>query len=1512
MKLLSLFIIISGMICVGNTAHGAEEARSIYYLRFDDVGDRAHAPKPKLLSADQAYDYLHTSISDIPLKTRQRFIDLWNKAKTDDSDDVDKEMYARIDLFHDWIKEIEKSNQSTDALTFLIVDAQNRWNNHYCDREKKLIFDHIYRSFSSPEPVNTLHILYFLQHISKFTPFYDGNIMALLTSMNELPPLKVMLQTDIPDLCIWRMWRDPASYASAIMSVSHRASKEKLLSLLHDNDSLMDKHIKSGLRRWRYTYGKNLPACITTAMQAMRQRYAGEEITPEVLTKIDNEAGTLDPELLGFIPRCKLAVEPMSAPWKSLGDSSASLFLMPDTSAVNLPQWNNRLLGTTKPLAQNCEELGNLVKKADKGDTLKALKAFALIEGDQALPDGYGRNWMNVDGYDSFRSFWALIYKADGIDISITNDGPKFSKDDPRLRKLSRELAIVLHRCILQLALLEKAGNTESLQEGCKSLAKILNQYDLWPLLCNQYSLRGISPEVYATLLTSFQGKPELFPAFASISGMPVMTGVVKALDGGMISAKNFARLTREFLILNGDISATDAQRRTIATSWVKLAQDRDLPTVIQYLCLSGMVDIVDAWDDIPEKFVSRGFAYTGNQLVKHALAKGNMKRAEQIWALMIHDPQGYSMPETRLAKAALETARGEVNEADRSMLDAMVLTSLHVLQNDFQAYVSRKALLEEGKLDEVEKLLILPKGRTNRVLLRYLVDAFAKEGRYEAAAFRANDLLHLASINATPSKGLGSQADIVELRVLSDTYRALSLYKQGQFKEARSLMERSMIMAEKMPQLAAQLAPALFGCTFLSQEEREGLKKRLLHGVGKLAKKSKRSDIQQVYQQISKLDIVDLAPVEEIIGVHGDNYDRYAKLESKVYDWHLLLNGKDKVEPLKARIVRANYSKMNNKWVTLQNEEGRMQHLNLNSLLPDDIDHLIDWKKQNEIRSWNPGVFCTAPIEGKLVAKRGGEAEKNSTGSIPPEYIIIRLSTDVIFQINLSHLSKEDQQYVAQWKAPVEDQDKSLKTFPTLERAQAYAESNKLTLTIYLLGKHGGPEDEYFQKNILNDPKKIKQLNHSCAVVVCYQDNKGVWDVAGRSAIRLLKPKMDCISPPGTDKGNNPYQSGYVLEYNNNMKSCRNLPIEYKLSPQQQELLTAIKKAQFEHVKDMITKDKSLVHLRLFNRTWSPLYTAIIEKKPRIIQCLLENGANVNDRNHMGHTMLYAACLSRNPGIIDILLAHGADPNLPSLSYTENPEITINQAFPLDVAQNNKEMVQKLIKAGAKKLGALNIALLDQPDAPQILKMMTDAGIKINERADIYAGCTLSDVIGNKCPQQVARLKTLFAAGVDPNFTAIGHHLPISDAVMIDPSLLPLFIKGGVNPNAIDPKLGITPLIYFAQKGEKQYITFLLDHGADIKLSSHGNTVMHAALQPFRGKEKKVKEGDLTKYLDVLEYLISKGCDINKPNGDLLTPLAYARKYCHQAAVDLLIKHGAKETPPPPDKTKPRVTPQP
>ncbi|MEG0142458.1 MAG: hypothetical protein RSA21_00005, partial [Akkermansia sp.] len=88
MKLLSLFIIISGMICVGNTAHGAEEARSIYYLRFDDVGDRAHAPKPKLLSADQAYDYLHTSISDIPLKTRQRFIDLWNKAKTDDSDDV--------------------------------------------------------------------------------------------------------------------------------------------------------------------------------------------------------------------------------------------------------------------------------------------------------------------------------------------------------------------------------------------------------------------------------------------------------------------------------------------------------------------------------------------------------------------------------------------------------------------------------------------------------------------------------------------------------------------------------------------------------------------------------------------------------------------------------------------------------------------------------------------------------------------------------------------------------------------------------------------------------------------------------------------------------------------------------------------------------------------------------------------------------------------------------------------------------------------------------------------------------------------------------------------------------------------------------------------------------------------------------------------------------------------------------------------------------------------------------
>ena len=90
-----------------------------------------------------------------------------------------------------------------------------------------------------------------------------------------------------------------------------------------------------------------------------------------------------------------------------------------------------------------------------------------------------------------------------------------------------------------------------------------------------------------------------------------------------------------------------------------------------------------------------------------------------------------------------------------------------------------------------------------------------------------------------------------------------------------------------------------------------------------------------------------------------------------------------------------------------------------------------------------------------------------------------------------------------------------------------------------------------------------------------------------------------------------------------------------------------------------------------------TPLHAGIAGRKTKVIQVLIDRGADLNARQHGGWTALHGAAQSGSRDIVELLLAHGADPNL----RAENNQAALDLAL----MHGHQEVAALLERSGAK-----------------------------------------------------------------------------------------------------------------------------------------------------------------------------------------------------------------------------------
>jgi ankyrin repeat protein len=307
-----------------------------------------------------------------------------------------------------------------------------------------------------------------------------------------------------------------------------------------------------------------------------------------------------------------------------------------------------------------------------------------------------------------------------------------------------------------------------------------------------------------------------------------------------------------------------------------------------------------------------------------------------------------------------------------------------------------------------------------------------------------------------------------------------------------------------------------------------------------------------------------------------------------------------------------------------------------------------------------------------------------------------------------------------------------------------------------------------------------------------------------------------------------------------------------------------AIKNGELNQVKSLVESNSELllqkytIDSKINNfmpREVSPLFDAVLYSRYEIVEYFIKKGVDLTQDNYA----IYMAVLQKKEEIKELLVKNGA-----RISNDITPHLRPNILTQAVWIYKDIDILKELIDLGApvnvdwgvngnythSPLGMATRLML-----PDVAKLLVENGAKLNlKRNNGQIG--LHDAV----------------------FYSRNRYIP---KVEYSPELLIYLLKNGGDTKHKDIN-GDTPFEYAAIEGVHAALKILWDDEYDVTQTNiDGMTLLHRTI--IKG------------YLNNVEFLISKGFNLNAQDNYKNTPLFYADKYGHSKIAELLKSKGGK-----------------
>jgi ankyrin repeat protein len=323
----------------------------------------------------------------------------------------------------------------------------------------------------------------------------------------------------------------------------------------------------------------------------------------------------------------------------------------------------------------------------------------------------------------------------------------------------------------------------------------------------------------------------------------------------------------------------------------------------------------------------------------------------------------------------------------------------------------------------------------------------------------------------------------------------------------------------------------------------------------------------------------------------------------------------------------------------------------------------------------------------------------------------------------------------------------------------------------------------------------------------------------------------------------------------------------------------------------------------------YTPLIHAAYEGRFEMATFLLEHGARVNDLDARGCTALYWAIRGgikhwipqREIGkLIQLLLQSGANPNIPGFNGSPPLHFAAQHGYSEIVTLLLKHSAQ--INAGGENgVTALCFALMSgvnpKPESQikETVQILLDAGADLTISANngnlplhYAAESGYFEMLALLLERGArAQVNSLGAEGKPVLCMAFGTEEVWNSEDEIK-EMVGLLLKAGANL-AIPANDGNLPLHFAARYGSSELVAFLLEHGARDNINqrnNEGSTALYFAISSGRGYRDEIKE--------IVKLLLIAGASPHIPANNGNQPIHEAALYRYSQTVSLLIAYEA------------------